>query len=267
MGILTGLFKAEFRRNMPLFAGLSLFSVVFSLLFSLRGEDEVYAVLSLLLRVGLGLFVPWHIWRVLKKSFFERSELLPLLLPIRTSTRLFIQTAALGSWTMLLWIANQLEIFLNPLGLYAARIAHSAQPELGLLYLVAGKGSAVLCGVALIILGIALSLVVGQSRRLTIAIQVSLLPLACLLLFAAMPAYVPNFSAWMIGSTSTVSYPQYAGLLAVNFENVAAYSDIMETIQWSSVLLNLLTACLAFAIAIPLLNASTLEAKGEQCRV
>jgi len=267
MGMLTGLFKTEFRRHTPLFAGLSLFSVVFSFLFSLRGEDEVYAVLALLLRIGLGVFVPWYIWRALKKSFFDRSELLPLLLPIRNSTRLFIHTAALGSWTMLLWIANQLEIFLNPLGLYAARIAHSAQPRLGLLYLMAGKGSAFLCGVALIILGIALSLIVGKYRRLAISIQVSLLPLVCLLLFAAMSAYVPDFSAWMIGSTSTVSYPQHAGLLAVNFENIAAYADIADTIQWASVLLNLMIACLAFAISVPLLNASTLEAKGEQRRV
>lgn len=264
MGMLIALFHTEFRRHMPIFAGLSLFSAAFSLLFSLRGEDEVYAVLALLLRSGLGVFIPWYIWRELKKSFFDRSDLLPLLLPIQSSTRLFIQTAVLGSWTMLLWAANQLEIFLNPLGLYAARIAHSAQPELGLLYLLVGKGSAVLCEIALIILGIAISLTVAKCRRLAIAIQVSLLPLIVMLLFITMSTYVPQFSAWMIGSTSTISYPQYAGLLSVNFENIAAYTDIAETIHWNSVLLNLLTACIAFAISFPLLNSSRLEAKGEQ---
>lgn len=264
MGMLSALFNTEFRRHMPIFAGLSLFSAAFSLLFSLRGEDEVYAVLALMLRSGLGIFVPCYIWRELKKSFFDRSDLLPLLLPIGASTRLFIQTAALGSWAMLLWAANQLEIFLNPLGLYAARIAHSAQPALGLFYLVTGKASAALCGIALIILGIALSLTVAKYRRLAIMIQVSLLPLIIMLLFTVMSAYVPHFSAWMIGSTSTVSYPQYAGMLSVNFESIAAHTDIAETIHWTSVLLNLLTACLAFAISLPLLNSSRLEAKGEE---
>ncbi len=262
--MMAELFKTEFRRHLPLFAGLSLFSAVFGGLLALSGNDNVYAVLALLLRIGLGVFVPCYIGLDLRKSFFDRKTSLPLLLPLRASLRFAIQTAVLGIWTLLLWACNQVETFLNPLGLYTSRIAHSAKPEIGLLYLLAEKSSAVAFGIALIGLGIALSLTIGRRRKLAAALQIAFPLAACLLLFAVMPRYVPNFSSWMLGSTSTASYPQYAGLLAVTFENFGSIPDIADTINWTSVVWNSVTAAAALAVALPLLDSPKFEAGGER---
>ncbi|GEM_PF-5175149 len=262
--MIAELFKTECRRHLPLFGGLSLFSAVFGGLLALSGNDNVYAVLALLLRIGLGVFVPCYIGLDLKKSFFDRETRLPLLLPLRASVRFAVQAAVLGLWTLLLWACNQVETFLNPLGLYASRIAHSARPGVGMLYLLAEKSSAVVCGIALIGLGIALSLTIGRRRKLAAALQITLPLAACLLLLTAMSRYVPNFSAWMLGSTSTASYPQYAGLLAVTFENFGSASDIADTMNWTSAVLNGLTAIAALVIALPLLDSPKFEAGGER---
>lgn len=261
--MIAELFKTEFRRHLPLFAALSLVSAFFGALLALAGSDEVYAVLALLLRIGLGVFVPCYIGLDLRKSFFDRKARLPLLLPLRASDRYLVQTAVLGSWALLLWACNQIETFLNPLGLYPARISHSARPGLGLLYMIAEKSSAVACGIALIGLGIALSLTIGRRRKLAAALQIALPLAACLLLFAAMSRYVPNFSSWMLGSTSTASYTQYAGLLAVTFENFGSVPDIAHTMNWTSVVLNSLTAVAALAVALPLLDSPKFEGRGE----
>lgn len=258
------LFKIEFRRHFSALAGPCLFSAAFGLLFSFRGSDDVYSVLNLLIRMAIGTYFTVYVYRDLMKRIFYRTDLLPQLPGLRASASFFIQLSALGGWALLLWNSSMIEAVLNPLGLYAARIELSSAPLLGMFYLILSKSVSVLCQLSIIAFGISLSLTVASYARFSFIVRIVIPLLICLLLFFGMQFYVPGFSNWMIGSTSTAAYPQYAGFLSITFENFGRVSDISKTIQWTSVLFNCTVALSALVAVSLMINSPSLEAKGER---
>ncbi|OWA35416.1 hypothetical protein B9G55_12285 [Saccharibacillus sp. O16] len=258
------LFKIEFKRHFYALAGPFFFSAAFGLLFSFRGSDEIYSVINLLIRIAIGIYFPIYVYRDLMKRLFYRTDLLPQLPALRASSLLFIQFAALGCWALLLWNTTMIEAVLNPVGLYTARIQLSSSPLLGVFYLILSKSVSIGCQLALIALGISLSLIVASRPRASFLVRAAVPLLLCFFLFFGMQFYVPGFSNWMIGSNSTAALPQYAGFLAVTFENFGAAPDISDTIQWTSVGINFGVTLVALMVVVFIIGSPTLESRGEQ---
>lgn len=256
------LIKVEFKLHAKVFVSLALFQALFGLLFSLRGQDEIYSTLNLLISMTVGIYIPLYIYRDMYNSFFMGTSALNQMIPIRSSTIFMIKSLTLATYAIMVWVASLVEVFVNEGGMYRLRMIHSESPRLGILYMIAGKLSSVVCEVGLIGLGIIASTFIFH-KKIAVAFQ-WLLPLcACIALFVCMRWYVPHFNAWMIGTTSIQSYKQYAGFLAVNFD-VPATTDISSTVQWESPLINSLAAIVCFCIVLLVLSLTKYEVHGEQ---
>jgi hypothetical protein len=237
--------------------------VSFGMLFLLRGHDEIYALLNLLINMGTGIFILIYLYRDMYNSFYEGKTSLNQMIPIHIFSFFCVKSLIFIIGSMLVWVTSLIEVFWSHGGLYQLRIVYSAHPFLGVMYMIISKFVSVICEVGLIGLGIALSSLI-LNRKMALSVQWIIPVGVCLLLFAVMQLYVSDPNAWMIGTTSIQNYKQYAGFLAVNFESGSVNTDIFETVQWESIGLNGGVALLSYGLIFFIFNSGKYEVHGEK---
>ncbi|UQZ35788.1 hypothetical protein C2I18_21010 [Paenibacillus sp. PK3_47] len=247
-------FKIECRRHLAVFATLTAVSGLANLYFLFSSSQDM-AFLILMVNMVIGILIPVYIYMDYYREFFQGTMPLNHMLPVRTSTLFAVKSVVFLLGAAAVWAAALPEVFANPDGLYQMRIAGSASPALGVLYLVLSKLCSLPAGLALM----GLALAAGKRLRKPLFSHLCIAALLLLVVGLQFAFIIKGSWHWGIGSSSNEAYKQYANLLSVSLASPSPAADINETIQWQSVGMNLLVMGLAGSGAALLFNSRKYE--------
>lgn len=251
-------FKLECRKHLAVFTTFTALSALANLYFLFDGGQDI-AFVFLLVNMVIGILLPVYIYMDYYREFFTGSMPVNHLLPLRTSTLFAVKSAVFLLGLTAVWAASLPEVFLNPEGLYAMRIAHSANPALGVTYFLLSKLCSLPAGLALI----GLALVAAKRFRKPALSHLCIAALIVLITGIQFALVIRGSEHFSIGSSASSGFKQYANLLTVTPAGREQPANINETISWLSVGVNLLVALLAGAIGRMLLNGRKYELYGK----
>ncbi|MDQ0494385.1 hypothetical protein [Paenibacillus brasilensis] len=258
--LLSHIFKVEVKRHFTVFAVLTILSGISSLHFLLNHNQEL-AFTYLLINMVIGILLPIYIFMDYYNEFFIGKMTLNHMLPIKTSHLFLIKSIVFLIGIMMVWGATLIEIFFNPQGLYHARVMHSTNLLECILYLFASKFFGMLSGLAL--MGFAISLAKWMSKKVATG---HVLMAGTIIAVIGIQFTLIRKGAWhyALGTSSLESFKQYANMLSVSiFSNQPTFPDISETINWNSVVMNLIVFIITGSLAALMLNSKKYEVYGK----
>ncbi|AIQ16975.1 hypothetical protein H70357_10110 [Paenibacillus sp. FSL H7-0357] len=256
--ILVHQFKLECKRHFAMFASLTGLSCLINLYFLFSsGQDLAFLILTV--NMVIGILIPVYIYVDYYREFFTGTMPVNHMLPVKTSSLFLVKSAVFMLGTTAVWSTTLLEVFLNPDGLYQARIADSASPALGILYLLLSKLCSIPAGLALI----GLALAAGKRQRKPLLSHLCIAVLIVAVVAVQFALVIQDSSHWSLGTSANESFKQYANLLTVSPIYQEQAANINDTISWQSIGMNLLVACVAGSGAALLLNGRKYELYGK----
>ncbi|WP_342428489.1 hypothetical protein [Paenibacillus sp. FSL L8-0158] len=258
--LFSHIFKVEIKRHFMVFAIFTILSAICSLHFLVNSHQQL-AFSYLLVNMVIGILIPIYIFMDFYNEFFIGKMTLNHMLPLKTSSLFFIKSIVFLIGIMVVWGATLIEVFLNPQGLYLTRIVQSTSPSEGVLYLFCSKFFGMLGGLSL--MGFAISLAKWVSKKVATGhLLISFIFVAVIGFQFAL--IIKGSWHWSIGTSSLESFKQYANMLTIStFSNQSTFPDIKETIQWDSVVRNIIVTLIAGSMAALLFNSKRYEIYGK----
>ncbi|MGN7761011.1 hypothetical protein [Paenibacillus sp. 22594] len=251
-------FKLECRKHGAVFAVFTGLSVLTNLYF-LFSQDQDLAFVFLLVNMVIGILLPVYIYLDYYREFYTGTMPINHLLPLRTSALFGVKSAVFMLGLTLVWVPSLLDVFLNPAGLYQQRILHSDSPALGIAYLVLSKLCSIPAGLALM----GLVLAAGKRLRKPAFSHFCIALVMALVVGIQFALVVRNSWHWSLGTSSAETFKQYANLLTVSPVSRTQPADINESINWTSVVMNLLVTVTAGTIGGCMFNSRKYEILGK----
>ncbi|MEG0128915.1 hypothetical protein [Clostridium sp.] len=256
------LFKVEIKRHFPLLGSFILIDLVLS--FMVLAEVNSFYNIQFMVSSGIWFLVVIYIFIDIYRDFYIGDNSLIHMLPMRLITVFIVKLMVFSLYLILLWSTNLVFQLFWDNGIYFVRIQGSTNSLEGLHFFIIPRIVSIFSGIILI--GAAISM--GKLFKNIYISSVSIFLVISSVTYGILSLMKFN----LIGQGNVLStiainaygvFKQYAGLVTYYVVSEVDHVDIVKTIHWNNVWVNMVVGVIGLVLIYRITESKKYEIYGK----